>query len=196
MSHRSPDAAGATNPRHIGDQVEALLGDLRSSLDYPTWAKVEETVSLVSALYGAGLARILDLLRSAAGGEELVSGLTGDELVATLLLLHGLHPLDMRARVDQALEKVRPYLHSHGGDVELLELDVEADAVRLRLLGSCDGCPSSAVTLRLSVESAIHEGVPEIRIIDVEGAAEPAPPEVVSTPVSLRPKPDRVGAVP
>ena len=65
---------------------------------------------------------------------------------------------------------MRPYLGSHGGDVELL--DVTADGVvRLRMLGSCDGCPSSAVTLKLAVEGAIEAAAPEITAIEVEEPA-------------------------
>ena len=70
-----------------------------------------------------------------------------------LLLLHGLHPLDLEARVRQALDKVRPYLRSHGGNVELLGVD--EGVVRLRLEGSCHGCPSSAATMRQTIEEAI-----------------------------------------
>ena len=63
---------------------------------------------------------------------------------------------------------MRPFLQHHDGDVELLDVDEEAGAVHLRLLGSCDGCPSSSVTLQLAVERAIREAAPEIGIIDVE----------------------------
>ena len=63
---------------------------------------------------------------------------------------------------------MRPFLGAHGGDVELLDIDADAGAVQLRLLGSCDGCPSSAVTLQMAVEQAIVEAAPEIVIIDVE----------------------------
>ena len=68
-----------------------------------------------------------------------------DELVAHLLLLHGLHPVPVRERVRGALDEVRPYLVAHGGGVELL--GVADGVVRLRLEGACNGCPSSALTL-------------------------------------------------
>ena len=63
---------------------------------------------------------------------------------------------------------MRPFLAHHDGDVELLAVDPDAGAVVLRLLGSCDGCPSSAVTLQLAVERAIVEAAPEIVRIDVD----------------------------
>ena len=69
---------------------------------------------------------------------------------------------------------MRPFLAHHDGDVELLAVDPELGAVRLRLLGSCDGCPSSAVTLQLAVERAIVEAAPEVVRIDVDDVA-PAP---------------------
>ena len=72
----------------------------------------------------------------------------------------------MHTRVEQALDAVRPYLGSHGGDVELLEVTDEG-AVRLRLLGSCDGCPSSSVTLELAVQDAIEAAAPEVVAIEV-----------------------------
>jgi len=87
--------------------------------------------------------------------------------VASLLLVHGLHPYDVTTRVQQALQSLRPYLGSHGGDVELIEVTAE-DIVRLRLLGSCDGCPSSSVTLTLAVEDAVTAAAPEITGIEVE----------------------------
>ena len=76
--------------------------------------------------------------------------------MASLLLVHGLHPYDVETRVARALDGVRPYLGSHGGDVELLGV-TDDGVVRLRLLGSCDGCPSSSVTLKLAVETR-HRG--------------------------------------
>ena len=89
-------------------------------------------------------------------------------------------------RVESALESVRPFLQGHGGDVELLELDEERGAVHLRLLGSCDGCPSSAVTLRTAVEQAIEEAAPEI-LADRRRGAVRGPG--VTTPVELGRRP-------
>jgi Fe-S cluster biogenesis protein NfuA/nitrite reductase/ring-hydroxylating ferredoxin subunit len=83
-----------------------------------------------------------------------------------LLLVHDLHPYDVTTRVEQALEGVRPYLGSHGGDVELLEVSDDG-VVRLQLLGSCDGCASSSVTLKLAVEGAIEAAAPEVVSIEV-----------------------------
>jgi Fe-S cluster biogenesis protein NfuA len=91
--------------------------------------------------------------------------------------VHGLHPQSLAERVEGALATVRPLLGAHGGDVELLEIDEDAGGVRLRLLGSCDGCPSSAITLQSAVERAIVEAAPEIVAIDVD-APDPTPSTV------------------
>jgi Fe-S cluster biogenesis protein NfuA len=147
----------------LGGQIERLLDGLRAAIIPREYEHVEEVVRLVTELYGAGLERILRLV-----GPDPLPALVADELVASLLFVHGLHPDALPARVEAALESVRPFLRHHDGDVELLDVDEDAGAVHLRLLGSCDGCPSSAVTLQLAVERAIREAAPEIGIIDVE----------------------------
>jgi len=119
-----------------------------------------------------------------AEAPDVVARLVDDDLVGSLFVVHGLHPLDLAARVDAALQSVRPFLAAHGGDVELLAADEAAGAVHLRLLGSCDGCPSSAVTLRRSVEQAILDAAPEVVIIDVD-----TPSADTSIPVALGRKP-------
>lgn len=95
-------------------------------------------------------------------------------MVAGLLLLHGVHPVSLESRVRQALDKVRPYLASHGGNVELL--DVRDGEVSLRLQGSCDGCPSSAMTLKYAIEQAISETAPDVVDIHVDGVTPPKAP--------------------
>ena len=125
---------------------------------------VELVQSLVD-LYGEGLARIV------AHDPDCVAGIAGDELVSYLLLLHGLHPVPVEERVRSALADVRPYLEQHGGDVELL--GVEEGVARLRLQGTCNGCPSSTATLRHAIEDAIQRVAPDIEEIEAEGAVEP-----------------------
>jgi len=172
--------------RATGDRIEALLGELESALDARAWEQVQDVVSLVTELYGGGLARVLEL---AADDVDLRRRMADDELVASLLVLHDLHPLELDDRVHQAIESVRPYLGSHGGDVEILSIDGGAGVVSLRLLGSCDGCSSSSVTLELAVQRAIQEAAPEITRIDVEGAAEEPATTSLTTPVTLGRKP-------
>jgi Fe-S cluster biogenesis protein NfuA len=171
------------NLRAVGDRIERALDELHSSADTRTVTLAEELLRLVSELYGAGFARAVELAREHAPG--LLAAFCEDELLASLLLVQGLHPESLDHRVEAALVSVRPFLARHGGDVELLGIDDELGAVQLRLLGSCDGCPSSTSTLRGAVEVAIVEAAPEIVRIVVE---EPTTPRA-SIPVSLGAKP-------
>jgi Fe-S cluster biogenesis protein NfuA/nitrite reductase/ring-hydroxylating ferredoxin subunit len=165
----SPDALW-----QAGGRIETLL-NASSVNGTAARERAEELVRQVSNLYGEGLARVLQILDAARVLEQPVwDALIADEVVAGLLLIHGLHPQDVRTRVQAALESVRPYLATHGGDVELLDVTGEG-IVRLRLLGSCDGCPSSPVTLELAVESAVEAAAPEVTSIQVTSGAGPAP---------------------
>src|SRR5918911_4432844 len=140
--------------RELVARVESLLGGLDE--------RATEAVQALVGLYGEALARFL------AGADP-----TEDELLSHLLLVHDLHPVDVETRVRGALDDVRPYLGSHGGDVELL--GVGEGVARVRLEGTCNRCPSSAVTLQHAIEEAIMRAAPELEGIEAEGAAEPQP---------------------
>jgi Fe-S cluster biogenesis protein NfuA/nitrite reductase/ring-hydroxylating ferredoxin subunit len=164
----SPDLRGT------GDRIEQLL-NASDSAGPVARERAEELVRLVVDLYGAGLERLLELAHDAGAlSDELLERLAADELVSGLLAVHGLHPYAVEDRIAKALDDVRPYLGSHGGDVELVGV-TEDGVVRLRMLGSCDGCPSSAVTLQLAVEGAITAAAPEVTAVEVaEAPREPA----------------------
>ena len=150
--------------RELVARIDALLAEAEALPGRPGELLGELAGALVD-LYGEGLARIVGGLNGDA------ATLAGDEVVAHLLLLHGLHPEPLEARVRTALEEVAPYLGSHGGGVELV--GVEGGVVRLRLEGSCNGCPSSRTTLELAVEDAIRKAAPDVEGIEAEGAASP-----------------------
>jgi Fe-S cluster biogenesis protein NfuA/nitrite reductase/ring-hydroxylating ferredoxin subunit len=164
-------------------RVEVLLDDLeRAGPALPTDVAVELVQALL-ALYGEGMARMVAEVAARDADGAMARALSADELVSHLLLLHGLHPRPLEARVRGALDEVRPYLASHGGDVELL--GVEDGVVRLALQGSCHGCASSTVTLKLAIEDAIHKAAPDVERIEADGAAEPAsPPPLLQLEVS------------
>ena len=163
----APSTPPGPDLREVGERIDVLL-DSSGSHGPVARERAEELVRLVTDLYGAGLERLLELLHESGHlADELLDRLARDDLVASLLLVHGLHPYDVETRVGQALDSVRPYLGSHGGDVELLGVHTDG-TVRLRLLGSCDGCPSSSVTLTLAVETAIEAAAPEVTAIEVE----------------------------
>lgn len=165
-----------------GERIEQIV-DASAAGGPMAKDRAEELVRVVVDLYGSGLERILEITYDAGALDDaLLEQLADDGLVASLLLVHGLHPYDIVERVERALDKVRPYMGSHGGDVDLVGVDTDG-VVTLQMKGSCDGCPSSAVTLELAVETAIMEAAPEITKIEVvEATAAPATPNLI--PVS------------
>ncbi|HEX5117774.1 MAG TPA: NifU family protein [Pseudonocardiaceae bacterium] len=155
----------------VGDRIEDLLGGIPPGRSRDL---AEELVRLLVGLYGDGLTHVVDIVRS--HDPELVRRLAEDELVGSLLLLHDLHPIDVDTRIQQALDRVRPYLGSHAGGVTYLGVDPDGVA-RLRLEGHCDGCPSSTMTVSTAIEGALRDAAPELTGVDVEGVvAEPAAP--------------------
>jgi Fe-S cluster biogenesis protein NfuA/nitrite reductase/ring-hydroxylating ferredoxin subunit len=156
---------------HIG-RIETLLEEIESFEDPAARARTAEMVQILLELYGEGLGRIVESV-GRLGGQDLKDEILGDELITHLLILHGLHPVDVETRVIGALDEVRPYLESHGGNVQFLGI---GDGVaRVRLEGSCDGCPSSTMTLKLAIEEAVQKAAPELEGVEAEGVAEPPP---------------------
>jgi Fe-S cluster biogenesis protein NfuA len=169
-------------------QIGSLLERIESLPDPALRATAAEVLQGLLVLYGEGLARMLAIVRQRddpAAGAALLDAFAADELIAHLLLLHDLHPVDVETRVARALAEVRPYLQSHGGNVELLGVD---DGVaRLRLQGSCHGCPSSTVTLKSAIEEAIWKAAPDLDGINAEGVAEPPSISIPSIPTGFIP---------
>jgi Fe-S cluster biogenesis protein NfuA/nitrite reductase/ring-hydroxylating ferredoxin subunit len=154
-------------------RIETLLGEIETLADPNARSKAAEMAQVLLELYGEGLARMMEVVARGEECERTFKVFAEDELISHLLLLHGLHPLDVETRVVQALEEVRPYLQSHGGNVELL--GIEGGVARVRLQGSCDGCPSSTVTLKLAIEEAVLKAAPDLEGIEAEGVTEPPP---------------------
>jgi Fe-S cluster biogenesis protein NfuA/nitrite reductase/ring-hydroxylating ferredoxin subunit len=125
-------------------------------------------------------------------GYAVFDNFAADDLVGSLLLLYGLHPLPIGTRVTKALEKVRPYLDSHGGNVELLAIN--DGVVHLRMQGSCKSCPSSSMTLKLAIEEAIYAAAPDVVAIEAEGVGQqpeqPSPTGFVQIGKSAGKSPD------
>jgi len=68
---------------------------------------------------------------------------------------------DLEAQVDRVLDEIRPYIHSHGGEVNVLEI-TEDKIARLQMVGSCNGCPMSMLTMRLGIERLLAEKLPQL----------------------------------
>jgi Fe-S cluster biogenesis protein NfuA len=154
-------------------RVEHLLDRL---CDDPVTAPLaEDLVAELISLHTAGMQRVFEVIGQA--DPTLVDRLAGDPLVAGLLSLHDLHPHPLAQRVEAALQIVRPYLHSHGGDVEVVDIDDDG-VVWLDLQGTCDGCAGSQATLQSAVEEAIRNAAPEVTDIavhDPSPVTHPAP---------------------
>ena len=164
-------------------RLDALLQESGRITDPAAQAHIQALVQAVLGLHGAGLARVLTHLEEA--GESARSALDAcvkDEVVAGLLLLHGLHPMDTEERVREAMEQIGPALQSHGVTAELAAVD--DGAVRLRLEGGCD-CPSSSAAIRQTIEEAIFAKAPDATAVEIEGLAEIAAAENGRVPLPL-----------
>lgn len=155
--------------------VQELQEQLDAQPPGTTRDLASELVLAVVTMYGAGLERIVAGLHEAGDGGsiELAQRLGQDPIVATLLLIHDLHPVALEDRVIQALDSVRPYMESHGGDVELLS--VQDGVARIHLRGSCSDCSASSVTLELAIKRALEEAAPDLAGLEVEGVAPQMP---------------------
>ncbi len=159
-------------PGELLDRVSSLTAELDALPDPSARELAQELVSAVVAMYGDGLRRIIEAIESSReAGATILDELAQDGAVASLLLIHDLYPVPLHDRVLEALDTVRPYMESHGGNVELL--GVEDGVARLALQGSCNGCAASRATLELAIKQALEEHAPDLLGIDVEGVADP-----------------------
>src|ERR1043165_2508028 len=163
--------------KDVRQGMQQIEGLIRKIENLPDAEARESALALMQSLmdfHGAGLDRLMEIIAGAGeAGYAIFDKLACDELVASLLLLYNLHPVPLETRVMQALDKVRPYLDSHGGNVELISITDEV--VRLRLQGSCKSCPSSSMTLKLAIEEAIMAAAPDVLAIEAEGVDEQQP---------------------
>lgn len=177
----------------LEELIERLTAELEKFVDPRERAVAEELVGAVLQVHGEGLARMLELV-----GEEKARELADDPDVASVLLIHDLYPVPLEERVTEALDSVRPYMESHGGNVEML--GIEEGVVRLRLEGSCSGCAASSATLELAIKQALMDAAPDLLGMDVEGVemdatnsasmpnSSTAPPPISGTPLPLAPQ--------
>ena len=159
------------------ERIQQLIGQIDQLKDKESRELVQACISEMLGFYGKGLERILKILMrdGSSASTKLLNDLIEDNFVSGLLLIHDLHPLDLQTRLNAALEKVRPYMDSHGGNVEIVSL--KDGAAKLKLSGSCKGCASSSVTMELAIKQAIEENCPDLVSLEVEGIVEPAPKE-------------------
>jgi Fe-S cluster biogenesis protein NfuA len=152
-------------------RVEELIGKLEKTGDPASRAMAKELVQLLMEVHGAGLERMMEITsQSGAAGLEIIDRFGQDELARSLLLLYGLHPIELETRVAEGLESIRPYLRSRNANVEIVSLT--DGAVHVRLLGDAHGCTAS--TLKSAIEEALYKAAPDLVSISVDTEPERA----------------------
>ncbi|MEO8111570.1 MAG: NifU family protein [Ginsengibacter sp.] len=163
-----PDELSELNRQ--SERIQELIEQIDALPDEKARDMMQECMQEVLSFYGYGLERILGIISKGnnTAAKEIYNNMLGDNFVNGLLLIHDLHPFDLKTRLNLALEKVRPYMDSHGGSVEIVSL--ENGVAKLKLEGNCKGCPSSSATLELGIKQAIEENCPDLVGLEVEGA--------------------------
>lgn len=187
----APVTQDATSRQRI-QKIETLVQKVEGLADPEARAAALELLQALMELHGEGINRLLEIVAADAAGQAIIEKLGEEELVGGLLMLYGLHPLDLETRVTKALNKVRPYLKSHGGNVALL--GINDGIVRLQMEGNCHGCASSAMTMKLAIEEAIYETAPDIAQLVVEGVVEEKSPTLVPLQITRNQKEFNPGA--
>ena len=169
----TPVGPDGIDPRDLAGRVEALIADINGLEDPASRARAEELVRSVMELYGAGLERVVRILGDGdAEGAWAMERLVRDELVSSLLILHGLHPLGVEARVKAELDRLR---QSFGPALELTLTTIDADLVSVRIGGRDLGCATDG--LKQTIERALLAVAPELTRVEVQAA--PPPPQLI-----------------
>lgn len=160
----------AASPDFPEVALDALLKDINAlETIVADWNEHESnTVEALrradDALHKEAISRLIKAVKQVPEAMIALKAVVGDEVVYAVLRHLEIIKPSLHERVEQALESVRPYLGTHGGNVELVEI-TPPETVTIRLLGACDGCPASGLTLSEGVEKAIKEYCPEITTI-------------------------------
>lgn len=172
-------------------RVGELFDELMTHPDAGVRDRVEEMMDLFDAFHREGLGRLVEMIRSWRG-EIFLESVAQDDITGYFLSAYdfGEAPDDRDAAaaadaVDAALEELRPMIESHGGMITVEE--IKDGVVKLQMMGSCDGCPSSAATLTGGLEEALLRHWPNFRRLEViEPGAEEEPALPEPEPVLLK----------
>jgi nitrite reductase/ring-hydroxylating ferredoxin subunit/Fe-S cluster biogenesis protein NfuA len=132
----------------------------------------------IENLYGEALQRLVGALQSDPGAAAILEEAAGDDVIYTVLRQHDIIKPSIEARVQKALEKIRPQLATHGGNIEIVAIDPPRLVVRL--LGACDGCAARPLTLRSIIASAL-----KLDCAEITEFAEASASEAEATPIRL-----------
>jgi nitrite reductase/ring-hydroxylating ferredoxin subunit/Fe-S cluster biogenesis protein NfuA len=150
-------------------QLNALVEELEHYPDSEGREKALDLVQIIVTLYGEALRRVIETIHSLPAKDHILAMLSADDVVRAMLTIHGLLPVDLRDRVEAALDEFRGSLISQGADAELMAVD---DGVaRLRLMRSGKGAPSIAV-LKTEIEKHLMEAAPDLAGVEIDGLAE------------------------
>jgi Fe-S cluster biogenesis protein NfuA len=149
-------------------RVGELVGELENITDPELRVSTKSLVQLLLDLHSVGLERVMEIVASGGeSGQRTIEELGRDPLVSSLLVLYGLHPLDLESRIAQAVERLKPRVRKGGGELELLS--IENGTVRLRLRTDGHTCGSTAKTLKAMVEDALYEAAPDLSHLLIDG---------------------------
>ncbi len=166
----SNDSNAPKNESNSGNSLDSLLKDINaletivSDWDEHQSNTLEALRRADDALHKEAISRIIKTVKQVPEAMTALKEAVSDEVVYAVLRHLEIIKPSLHERVEQALDSVRPYLATHGGNVELVEI-TPPEIVTIRLLGACDGCPASGLTLSEGVEKAIKEYCPEITTI-------------------------------
>jgi hypothetical protein len=153
------------------EQLERLIHEMEEGPESPARARARQIVRAALDLHTDALARMLEIVRTgAAAGPALVDALAADPLVAGLLLLHGLHPLDLKTRVRAAVEDLAPVLRGQAARVAFVAVDDGAVRVRVERDAGRAGLPAAA--LRTRVEESILAIAPDAVSLEIDVPAD------------------------
>lgn len=151
------------------ESIAELVRRIEAAADPSVRADARKLVESLMSLHGAGLERTLEIV-SATGdaGQSIIDRLGRDEMMSSLLVLYGIHPVDFETRVSQGMDKARAYLKAYSAELELVRMD--GGVVHVRLKANGHGCGSNATVLKEAVEELIYESAPDVAMLTIEGA--------------------------
>jgi hypothetical protein len=158
--------------------IEHLLGELRELAPAPAWQRMEDVLRKIVRIYGAGLGRALAHARATgASGPAFDRCLCDDELLASLLVLHGLHPLTTAERVERALAGLRTELAV--AEDALAVTAIDDGVVHVRASGAIAAGAMSSNVAHGVIRRVIETAAPEIVSVDITGPAARHDPTLV-----------------
>ena len=162
--------------------IEHLLAELRELVPLPVWQRIEDVLRRIVRLYGAGLGRALAHARADGAGAAFDARLCDDDLLASLLLLHGLHPLSTEQRVDRAVAVLRTELGLANDALAVVRVD--RDTVHLAATSAIGGGAMSRGLAEATVRRVLETAAPEIATVQITGIAPPRDPTLVQLRVN------------